>query len=30
MEDHELLTIIKQAIGEGASDLHLSVNFPPL
>jgi len=29
MEDHELLTIIKQAIEEGASDLHLSVNFPP-
>lgn len=29
MEDHELLTIIKQAIEEGASDLHLSVNSPP-
>ncbi len=29
MEDHELLAMIKQAMEEDASDLHLAVGFPP-
>ena len=29
LEDYELLTMIKMAVNEKASDLHLTVNFPP-